>query len=119
MSLDVIHIDQGNPERQRKRFCCGQSDKQGADEPRSAGDSDCRQVGQVDTGPGKCVINRWDDPPHMSARRDFRDHAAKALVQLILRADDVRENPQITVDDGSRCLVAARFDCEEKSGAGR
>ena len=108
MALQVIHVDEGNPQRAGESLRETHADEQRAHQSWATGKGDGRQLFLGDTR----LLNRLIHHRHhillMRTRSQFRHHTAIGLVHC-LRSRHVRQQHAI-LQHRRRCIVTRTFD---------
>ena len=98
VSLEMVHHNQRNVQRNRERLGEGSADEQRAEQAGAAREGYGRKVFSLHSGARQRLAHDRNDVQFMGARRQFRHHSPERLVHR-LAGDDVREQVAVT-DDG-------------------
>ena len=83
MSLEMVYVDYRLAEGQAERLCERSPDKQGAEEPRAAGERDGVNVILVYAGFLDGLAYHGDDIEFVGPGGKFRDYASEVFMDLL------------------------------------
>lgn len=91
---------------------------EGADEERAektggVGDGDSIDIGDLELGFFKRLVDDGEDSLDVRASGDFGDYAAVSLVNIDLGNYDVAQNMGTILNDGSRSFITTGLDAED------
>lgn len=113
-SMDVpfqmIDRDERLVESERQHFAIGHSDKQRADQSRTACDGDGIDLRELNISALDGLAHNRNNLPEMFTGSKFGNHTAVFAMDLNLRSNDARENPPPGCNHSGGRLVAGRFD---------
>lgn len=108
MAMEVVYVDDGDAQTQRKPFGKGGAHKQRTQQSRATGERYGRKIGLAYARAAYCRVDYRHDVLLVGARCQFRYHAAVFLVNA-LGCDYVGEQ-QPVADYCRGSVVAARFN---------
>ena len=97
MRLQVVDGNQWNIQRQAEGLGSHQANQQGASQARLGSHGNCIQFCQRQAGLPQCLVYDRQDALDMRAGSNFRDNAAKPLVQCQLGCHHRAEHLQLVV----------------------
>ncbi len=106
MRFDMVDREQRDIQNQRQGLGGGESHEQRSNQAWMCCDSNRADFVERHVGLAQGLVDHWQNALDMGPRRNLWNDAAEALVQFVLRRDDVRQNSPLVIDDGSSGFIA-------------
>ena len=108
MTGHMINPLEGNGADRRDGLGEGKTYQQGTDQAGALGHGDETDISQVDPGPVEGLGDNGMDRLQVSARGEFRDHAAKGAMDQVLAAQNAAvQNPAVFQYGGGGIVAGA------------
>ena len=117
MRLEMVDREERQAMHRRDRLGGDQPDQQAADQTRSGGRGDARELGESQAGFAHDALDQMVEDLDVRPRRDLRHDAAVGGMARQLAVQRLGAHPALGVDQGDPGLVAAGLDAEHDGRA--
>jgi len=116
VSFEMVYPDRWQPPCVREAARQGGAGEQRPDEAGSRRIRHAVQVARAGARPLQRALDQRQQPPHVVAGGELRDHATIRAVQLDLAEELVREEPRACIEHRGGTLVTGGFDGQHSHG---